>query len=482
MPSTLQAGRYFRRLTIFGLVLALFALGAPWQAFATPSTVHLTVHYQRPGDDYAGWNVWLWKNVAANTGDVAVSPTGVEFNGSDSFGKVLTMDITGMQNFENIGIIMRLNNWVAKDIPDDRFITNFDTNGNAEIWLVQGDRQIYTSAPSTTSTITSASVDGFRQITVNLSQKLNLTGSGNEGFTLSDGINVTSVLAMNGTATSASKVQLNLDADVTLGKTYTVTHPTFGKIETTPGQIMYSAGFNARFTYAGDDLGNTYTVDQTFFRVWAPTATAVNLVTYPKSDSTDAQGIITAMRSDLKGTWIASLKGDQNGTVYNYRVTVGGIEREAVDPYVRATTINGLRGVVVDLNKTNPKKWSKAKPAFSGKATDAVIYELHVRDLSMDSSSSIPAAHKGKFLALADVKTTSSGGGKTGVNAIKDLGVTHVELLPIFDFFFVDEARPGFNWGYAPQNFNVPEGSYSTNPNNPDTRIVELKTAVQSLH
>lgn len=482
MPSTFQARRYLRRTTTFGLVLALFALGAPWQAFATPSTIHLTVHYQRSGGDYDGWNVWLWKNVAANTGDVAVSPTGLEFNGSDSFGKVLKIDITDMQNFENIGIIMRLNNWVAKDTPDDRFITNFDANGNAEIWLVQGDRQIYTSAPSISSTITSASVDGFRQITVNLSQKLNLTGSGNEGFTLSDGINVTSVLARNGTATSASKIQLNLDADVTLGKTYTITHPIFGKVETTPGQIMYSPGFNARFTYTGDDLGNTYQVDQTSFRVWAPTATAVNLVTYPKSDSTGAQGIITAMRSDLKGTWITSLKGDQNGTIYNYRVTVGGVEREAVDPYVRATTINGLHGVVVDLNKTNPKKWSKAKPAFSGKATDAVIYELHVRDLSMDSSSSIPAAHKGNFLALTDVKTTSSSGGKTGVNAIKDLGVTHVEFLPIFDFSFVDEAHPNFNWGYAPQNYNVPEGSYSTNPNDPNTRIVELKAAVQALH
>ncbi|MDP1706606.1 MAG: type I pullulanase, partial [bacterium] len=332
------------------------------------------------------------------------------------------------------------------------------------------------------STIKSASVDGFRQITVNLSQKLNLTGSGNEGFTLSGGLTVTSVLAMNGTATSASKVQLNLDADVTLGKTYTVTHPIFGKVETTPGQIMYSTGFNSRFIYTGDDLGNTYARDHTKFRVWAPTATAVNLATYPKPNSTEGEGVVTAMTPDLKGTWITSLKGDHNGTIYNYRVTVGGIEREAVDPYVRATTINGLHGVVVDLNKTNPKKWSKAKPAFSGKSTDAVIYELHVRDLSMDSSSSIPAAHKGKFRALPDLKTTAPTGGKTGVNAIKDLGVTHIELLPIFDYASVDEAHPTFNWGYDPQNFNVPEGSYSTNPNNPDSRIVELKAAVQALH
>lgn len=414
--------------------------------------------------------------------DVPISQTGVEFNGSDSFGKVLTMDINEMQNFDNIGIIVRLNSWAAKDIADDRFITNFDANGKAEVWLVQGDRQIYTTAPTSVSTIKSALVDGFRKITLELSQKINLTGSGNEGFTLSDGINVASVTAMNGTATSATRVQLNLDADVTLGKSYTVSHPTFGNAQTTPGQIMNSTEFNSRYTYVGDDLGNSYTSDHTAFRVWAPTATAVSLVTYPKSDSTVGEGVATAMTSDVKGTWITSLKGNQVGTIYNYRVTVGGTEREAVDPYVRATTINGLRGVVADLSKTNPSNWSNTKPVFSGKSTDAIIYELHVRDLSLDTSSSIPAAHKGKFLALADTKTTTSTGGKTGVNAIKDLGATHIELLPIFDYASVNEANPTFNWGYDPQNFNVPEGSYSTNPNNPNTRIVELKTAVQALH
>lgn len=482
MPSTLQASSYLRRFVSLVVISVLLTLGAPWQAFATPSTIYLTIHYQRPGDDYKGWNMWLWKNVAVNANDVAISPTGVEFNGSDSFGKVLTIDIPNMQNFDNVGFIVRLNNWAAKDISSDRFITNFDANGKAEIWLVQGDPQIYTALPSSVSTIKSASIDGFRQITLDLSQKIKLTGSGNEGFALSDGINVTSVLAINGTAASASKVQLNLDADVILGRTYTVTHPIFGKAETTPGKIMNSAGFNARYTYTGDDLGNTYRSDQTFFRVWAPTATAVSLVTYPKSDSTEGEGVVTAMRLDLKGTWTASLKGDQNGTIYNYRVTVGGTEREAVDPYVRAATVNGLRGVVVDLNKTNPKNWSKAKPAFSGKSTDAVIYELHVRDLSMDSSSSIPAVHKGKFLALTDQRTTTSTGGKSGMNAIRDLGVTHIELLPIFDYASVDEAHPTFNWGYDPQNYNVPEGSYSTDPTKPQTRIVELKSAVQALH
>lgn len=480
MTFSSARAKVIRGVSSIALVAAMLSGIAP--AHAAPSTVHLTVHYQRPSEDYTGWNLWLWKNVAGTTGDVPVSPNGVDFNGTDSFGKVLTMDIPNMQGFDNIGFIVRLNNWASKDISDDRFITNFDSNGNAEIWLIQADTQIYTAAPTSTSTFRSANIDGFRQITVDLSARLTLSGSGNEGFTVSDGIKVVSVTALNGSTTSASQLSLLLDSDVTLGKTYTVTHPTFGKISTTPGQIMNSEGFNARYTYTGNDLGNTYSKAQTQFRVWAPTATSVDLVIYPNANASSSEGVITHMKAAEQGTWTALLTGELNGAIYTYRVTVGGVEREAVDPYVRATTINGTRGVVVDLSKTNPTAWSKAKPAFSGKPTDAVIYELHVRDLSMDPSGNIPLGHRGKYLALTDVKTSSSKGVPSGINAIKDLGVTHVELLPVFDFASVDESSPTFNWGYDPQNYNVPEGSYSSNPANPLTRIEELKSAVQALH
>lgn len=462
--------------------LILMALVFPLDAFATPSTVHLTIHYQRPAEDYKGWNVWLWKNLPGNSNDVDVSKTGSEFNGSDDFGKILTLDIPDMATFDNVGFIIRLNEWASKDISDDRLITSFDANGNAEIWLVQADPKIYLSKPISSATIRSASIDGFRQITLELSQKANLSGTGNEGFSVSDGIAVSSVTALNGTKTSATRVSLNLSADLTLGKTYTVSHSTFGTAQTSPGQIMNSAGFNERYTYAGDDLGNTYSSDHTDFRVWAPTATSVNLVTYASASSATSSGSVTPMVQDVKGTWVTTKKGDLNGAIYTYRVSVGGVEREAVDPYVRAVVVNGARGVVVDLSQTDPKVWTKTKPTFSGKGTDALIYELHVRDLSMDPSSNIPVAHRGKFLGLTDAKTTNSSGGKTGVNAIKDLGVTHVELLPIFDYASVDENNPTFNWGYDPQNYNVPEGSYSTDPTNPKTRITELKTAIQALH
>ena len=246
-------------------------------------------------------------------------------------------------------------------------------------------------------------------------------------------------------------------------------------------KLYDSPEFAAKYTYTGNDLGNTYSKTETKMRVWAPTASAVKVVTYAEQDSAIGNGVETEMTQDVNGTWIAKMSGDKEGLIYNYRVTVNGNTNEAVDPYVRATTLNGARGVVVDLAKTNPANWKKTKPAFSGKTTDAVIYELHVRDFSIDASSGIPAAHKGKFLAFTNLNT-SFNGQKTGISAIKDLGVTHVELLPIFDFATVNEADPSFNWGYDPQNYNVPEGSYSSDPTKPTARITELKQAIQTMH
>jgi pullulanase len=170
-------------------------------------------------------------------------------------------------------------------------------------------------------------------------------------------------------------------------------------------------------------------------------------------------------------------------TIYNFQVKLGDRLVEAVDPYAKAATINGTKGVVFDAVKTNPAGWlNHSKPAFSGLATDAVFYELHVRDLSVDTSSNV--VQKGKFLGLTEPGTKASDGKtKTGVDALVDLGITHLQLLPIYDYKTVDESRNDqFNWGYDPLNFNVPEGSYSTKPADPLNRITELKQTIQYLH
>jgi pullulanase len=394
------------RFIAIALAAAVTLVGLPHIATAAnPALVKLTVHYQRSDNDYTNWNLWLWRNVATGT-DSDVNKTGVPFTGSDDFGKTVTVEIDNMDKFENIGIIVRKGEWVAKDVSADRFISKIKEDGTVEIWLRQGDPVISYERP---------------------------TGA--------------------------------------------IQEPAGSKL----AKLYDSADFAAKYTYTGDDLGNVYSKNSTKFRVWAPTAKSVDLVTYAKADDLAAAGTVTAMKADVNGTWIAELSGDKHGLIYNYRVSVDGTTNEAVDPYVRATTVNGVRGVVVDLAKTNPANWSKTKPAFSGNPTDAVIYELHVRDFSMDASSGIPAANKGKYLAFTDLNTSFSGQ-KTGISAIKDLGVTHVELLPIFDYASVDENSPTFNWGYDPMNYNVPEGSYSSDPKNPLARITELKSAIQAMH
>ena len=484
-------------------------------AQAMPDKVKLTVHYNRTAGDYDTWNVYLWKNVDGN-GDKEVSPTGFPFATSDDFGMIATADVDAMTGFKDIGFIIRKGAWVKKEggacgptKNGDRF-ASFDDSGVTEIWIVQDDCTIYTSAPKTEApdpAVNSASIDDLNKITVSLNQKLTLTGSGNQGFTVSGGRTVTSVTALNGTSTSASLLQLTLDANITFGTTYTVTHTganastTFGSKVASVGKVMNSDGFNAAFNYSGNDLGATYSSSQTTFKVWAPTASAVSLVTYASASSPSAQGTISAMDKSAKGTWEVTLSGNKAGMIYGYRVTRNGETIDAIDPYARASTVNGARAVVLDLNTTNPIDWAtQAKPAFSGKSVDASFYELHVRDFSNDVSSGIPAAHKNKFLALTDNNTSYSWAvtttdsktkkkktvqytTKTGVAAIKDLGVTHVQLLPIYDFASGgDETDPTFNWGYDPDNYNVPEGQYSTDPTNPSNRISELKKAVQNLH
>ena len=306
---------------------------------------------------------------------------------------------------------------------------------------------------------------------------------GNEGITVkADGKvvkvkKVTSDEVKDGTTTVA---KIELSENVNLGQKLTVSKVGFPEKEVVLGDVMGSASFEKMFYYEGNDLGNTYSTSKTSFRVWAPTATEVKLVTYKKWD--DKIGNEAIMKKGEKGTWTFDLNGDQKGIFYTYKVNIGGVWNEAVDPYARSVAANGDKGAVIDLKETNPEIWKPSeKPNFTN-LNDAIIYELHVRDFSIDKNSGME--NKGKFLAFTEKGTKGTDGKTTGVDYIKDLGVTHVELMPIFDYASVDETsnKPQFNWGYDPKNYNAPEGSYSTDPYNPNTRVKELKQAVQSLH
>ena len=249
-----------------------------------------------------------------------------------------------------------------------------------------------------------------------------------------------------------------------------------------PDRPVYNA-LDEYPVYAYDDLGVTYTPQETTFKLWSPAAQRARVRLYD-TDAPDAKPTAELDMDEIDGAWTATEGGDLDGTYYTYQIRVNGNwNAEAMDPYARTAGTNGNRGQVIDLDDTDPEGWGNdTRPPFTA-PTDAVIYELHVRDLSMDPSSGIE--HKGKFLGLTERGTKTPDGQSTGLDHLVEMGVTHVHLLPSFDFWTVDESRPEdpqFNWGYDPHNYNLPEGSYSTDPSDGKIRVREFKQMVKALH
>jgi pullulanase len=235
--------------------------------------------------------------------------------------------------------------------------------------------------------------------------------------------------------------------------------------------------------YTEEKLGLDYHKDSSTFRLWAPAAAFVNVLIYESGDFSLPEKPKKYTMTETNGLWESKVKGNLKGYFYTYEVKVFNEVNEVVDPYAYACGINGLRGAIVDLKETTPAGFRAYKAPEIENYTDAIIYEVNVRDLSIHPDSGIK--HKGKYLGLAEEDTESSKGVSTGLSHILELGVTHVQLMPVFDYSYlsVDERHPyKYNWGYDPQNYNIPEGTYSTDPYNPTARIYELKKAITQLH
>lgn len=246
-----------------------------------------------------------------------------------------------------------------------------------------------------------------------------------------------------------------------------------------------SEAFEKKYTYCAKDLGAIWSPHKTAFRLWAPTAEEIYVNLY-RGGTHGIQDLMEQlpMKRDIQGTWTAEKAGNLNGVYYTYMVRVAGQTVEACDPYARTTGVNGQRAMIIDLASTNPAGWDQDYDPNAGiRITDAVIAELHIRDLSIDPSANI--IHGGKYLGLTETGTKTASGIPTGIDHYRNLGITHLHILPMYDYGSVDESRPEeqqYNWGYDPVNFNVPEGSYSTDPFHGEVRVRELKQMVKSLH
>lgn len=489
-------------IILFVLLGLLITTNIPKNNVQADGATTLVVHYHRFDPNYSPWNLWLWP-YAPVPGDGGAH----NFNGEDAFGKVYTLDMIGtpFEGSTQIGVIVRTNTW-EKDVAIDRFIdlTNPNESGEVHVYLVSGDPTIYYS-PDGIDISSRASNVNFTSINT-ISFESSKDVAAEQVTVLQDGtpVSFTNFVIVNG------KANLELSGQVDLGKKYEVTidfqDPGYDPKTYSVGfsGLYASDDFNAIYAYDGE-LGAIYSETSTTFKLWAPISENVELNIYEyghkaaQQDYTGQSGTDTPEQTLQmvyidKGVWELTVNGDLHGKYYTFNVTNGGTTHEVSDPYAFSAGINGLRSMVVDFDRLNPSNWDNTDPIDNiDSYNDAIIYELHVRDFTTHSTWNGTEEYRGKFLGLTERGTTYNGV-TTGLDHLIELGVTHVQFLPLFDFgAAVDETRlldptyqgrkdTIFNWGYMPENFNAVEGSFSTDPYDGSVRVNEFKQLIQTFH
>lgn len=445
----------------------------PLVAAAEDDGVTIRLHYHREDGNYDGWDVWMWPD-GGEGGAYPLEETDGE----------MVATFVAKAGVSKVGFIVRTEDW-TKDINEDQFIDISEmVQGSVDIYVesgVEGYTKEYGGDAVTGTKLKSAIYNGDGTVTAfftgepDSEQFASIVVTGRDFETTVKEITE---------GEEEFEYILTLSQELDVNKSYSISFEDTKYDLNMP--IIYSTEeFEEEYTYTGDDLGATYSKEETTFRVWAPTAESVTVNLYETGDSWKDDLIEQVeMKADVNGTWVATVEGNQNGVYYTYTATLDGLKIEACDPYARTTGVNGKRAMVIDLDATNPDGWDEDVNPHAGESiNDAVIYELHMRDLSSDESANIE--NVGKFLSLTETGTTTDSGISTGIDHIVDLGITHVHLMPIYDFGSVDETHTYadlFNWGYDPVNYNVPEGSYSTDASNGEVRVAELKTMIKAMH
>lgn len=280
------------------------------------------------------------------------------------------------------------------------------------------------------------------------------------------------------TLSTLAIADFRLEKPLELGHSYFLCMPQYGSVSLDVNEAVDFEGFDEQFAYDGDDLGATYTKKATRFAIWAPLASKV-VVSY-RDKKSDAFTPVNMIRGE-KGVFRATIPGDHEGAEYHYYITNSEVSHRTPDPYAKASTTNAKESVVVDFDKLKVDFHRECLPICQS-YSDAVIYETHVRDFTISPDTDI--VHKGTFLGMVEKGRKSRGGNPAGLDHLLALGVTHVQLLPIYDYKTVDEENPssGYNWGYDPYQYFVPEGSYASVLRDPISRIRDCKAMVAAFH
>ena len=440
----------------------------------------LTIYYNNP-NGYANTDVWVWW-------DGSPAGMGGQILHECAYGAKMVINFPS--NITQVGFIIRSGGvpgsptWEGFNVKDgtdkDRFITI--TERETVIYTKSGDANNYISDDGGKTLIRVkyvmlADMIDKNTIKVSLSDSFEPTTS---NVTLYNYIGTKKTPA-SVTKNSKDTFTIKTAEDMTLEKAYSVKVDGFGDAVTVvPLTYFSSKEFGDKYNYDGP-LGVEITATETIFRLWAPTSSSVTLNLY--DNGTGGIARTYKLTRGEQGVWEYRASGNLSGKYYTYTVTNSAGTREAVDPYAVSAGLNGQRGMILDMDSaaTKPTNWSTENfvPANYENYTDAEIWEVHIRDFSNQIKAS---QYKGKYLAFTE-KGLTENGVPVGIDYLKALGITHVHLLPSFDYASVDEAaKDGFNWGYDPLNYNVPEGSYSTDPANGAVRVKEYRAMVQALH
>ncbi len=438
----------------------------------------LTLYWTYNGT-YENCDIWIWWGDKAGQGYV--------FHECDYGAKVVVNVPVGV---EEVGFIVRKScsdpggsSWgnATKDFEQDRFAVI--DGRETKIYLKSGvEDQFYSDDGGKTLTmIKKFSLAGMmdsQKIQYRITPKTTITSL--DQVKVYEGDREIPVKSVSTLGISASSGYITVDETFSLSGNYRVEIEGYGDKRIIPTGIFDSAYFAENYHYDGNDLGAFVTGENTVFKLWAPTASEVRLNLFEAGNGDEAYKSVE-MTLGEKGVW-SHTEPCGHGTYYTYSVTTAVGTQEAVDPYARAAGVNGERGMVVDLSLTDPEGFDEDASLDTLQSySDAVIWEVHVRDFSNKIESS---EYKGKYLAFTETGLVNEYGVPVGIDYLKQLGITHVHLLPVYDYASVDEAstEPQFNWGYDPENYNVPEGSYSTDPYNGEVRINEFKQMVMALH
>ena len=444
-------------------------------------TRQVVFYWYGEGVDYGTCDMWIWYPNADGRGYL--------FHPCEYGAKVI---LNVPEDVRQVGFIVRRNcsdpggmSWgqATKDYDGDRFA---EISGETtEIWLKPGDANQYRSDDGGKTlyqdkTMTIAGISDLDKIQYFLNPAVRIESLDQVKVTEQETgrqLEVTGLSSLNNEVITGI---ITVGEELDLARLYTVQIEGYEAITAVPTKVFDTPAFAERYVYEGNDLGAVTGENGTVFKVWAPTASRVKLNLFEAGDGCEAYETLDMTREE-KGIWRAEASCGA-GTYYTYLVTTAVGEQEAVDPYARAAGVNGDRGMVTDLRATDPDGFREDTWIDNvNEYNEAVIWEVHVRDFSNRLASS---RYPGKYLAFTEHSLTNSSGEPAGIDYLTDLGITHVHLQPVYDYATVDESsgEPQFNWGYDPKNYNVPEGSYSTDPWHGEVRITEFKQMVKSLH